>query len=211
MLCKTAGGIFFLTLLFKAGLFVFPPFGTYVIWKYLKSPWILTGNMLGSQQCKGTRMQYGVKGRHTVHGTLPEARQMRFRYRGKLGRTATNPNRSRIQTQELGVRVALPSLPSRHQHVAVTASEVFLEFSFRSQAPRSWWAGPLNLTRTNTERWRPDSCFSVRGHEIPLHSRGKRGFAHDFLGRGNHLWTETSTSIYYSALSHLSGNVFINV
>lgn len=160
------------------------------------------------------RDQNAVRSQRTarmVHGTLPKARQMRFRYRGKLGRTATNPNRSRVQTQELGVRVALPSLSSRHQHVAITASEVFLEFSFRSQAPRSWWAGPLNLTRTNTERWRPDSCFSVRGQEIPLHSRGKHGFARDFLGRGNHLWTETSTSIYYSALSHLSGKYLFNV
>lgn len=123
----------------------------------------------------------------------------------------------RLRSWELGLPCpAYPadtsmSLSQLQKHVAVTASEVFLEFSFLAQAPRSWWAGPLNLTRTNTERWRPDSCFSVRGHEIPLHSRGKRGFARDFLGRGNHLWTETSTSIYYSALSHLSGKYLFNI
>lgn len=78
-------------------------------------------------------MWYGVKGHIAWCMALyPKARQMRFWDSGKLGRTAANPIRSHVQTRELGVRLSLPSLPSKYQHVAVTASEVFLEFSFLS-------------------------------------------------------------------------------
>lgn len=129
MLCKTTGGNFFkLCYLRQVCLF-------FSLWAVRSYENTLNLHESSQETCwapsnaKGP--ECGTESKDSTHGArYAKAKQMRFWDSGKLGRIATNPNRSHVQAQELGVRVTLSSL--QHQNVTVTASEMFLEFSFLS-------------------------------------------------------------------------------